>query len=377
MNFNRISKLSELLTNELKRKPTIILDPNPEKSYRVSGTVNDIVMAIDADDWEIPEELRSYVERLAREDINIEEKIMQIYQKLCNDYTYDDNVLSYIKKNDDESFFIPDQYGRETDSSWKENRSKHNRRNCFEISRILAKAIDEVIRLSGQSRNYDTCIAWDEANTHYFVGIASKEFYVSLDLDDFTQIKDLTRMKTGLTLDGIKILSDPHGKFEKVIKKINEGRSEFAKDHITAKAEEIRKKEKSDVESNYDLVEEDIEADDLKFIKYAVQILKEGYDLDSAGMYEYLKEIIDTKIGPKSRKKVWKEVENTPGVGIRYTRCLIVNIDGISYLIDVTRDDAKEIIRKFDKREFEDPNAKVIPFKKMKREWSSDPYDGR
>ena len=44
MNFNIISKLSELLTNELKRKPTIILDPNPEKSYRVSGTVNDIVM---------------------------------------------------------------------------------------------------------------------------------------------------------------------------------------------------------------------------------------------------------------------------------------------------------------------------------------------
>ena len=55
MNFNRIGKLNNLVSNDLKRKPTIILDPNPEQSYRMFGTANDIIVGIDADDWEVPE----------------------------------------------------------------------------------------------------------------------------------------------------------------------------------------------------------------------------------------------------------------------------------------------------------------------------------
>ena len=94
MNFNRLCKLSELITNDLKRKPTIILDPNPEQSYRISGTANDIVVGIDADDWEIPEKLQPFIDETTKEDISDEEKILRIYQKLCRDYTYDDNVLS-------------------------------------------------------------------------------------------------------------------------------------------------------------------------------------------------------------------------------------------------------------------------------------------
>ena len=224
-------------------------------------------------------------------DINNEEKILKIYQKLCEDYTYDDNVLSYIHKNDDESFSLPDEYGRKADSTWKENRQKHNRRNCFEISRILAKSINEAIKLSGYSRNYDVCIIWDEVNTHYFVGIACDEYYVSLDLDDYTQIKDLTRMKTGLTLEGINILEDPSNKLGKVIEEINSDRSKIAKDHIQEKIETSNKS---------------TDSDDIEFLQFAIQILKEDYNLDSAGIYEYLKEIIDTKIGAKFRKKCGK-----------------------------------------------------------------------
>lgn len=375
MNFNRLGKLNDLLTSDLKRKPTIILDPNPEQSYRISGTANDIVLGIDADEWVIPDELKPFITDVARSDISNEEKILKIYQKLCEDYTYDDNVLSYIKKNDDETFFLPDAYGRETDSTWKKNRQKHNRRSCFEISRILAKSINEVIKLSGYSSNYDVCIIWDETNTHYFVGLASNEYYVSLDLDDFTQMKDLTRMKTGLTLEGIKILEDPSDKFGTVVKKFNNDRSKNAKDYIKQKREKLN--QDNHVNDKNTEPNDSIDSDDINFLQYTVQILKEDYNLDSAGIYEYLKEIVDTKMGARFRKKVWKEVENDPGIGTRYTRCLIVTINDIPYMIDVTKDNPSEIFQRFDEKELEEQSSKFIPYKELVRDWEEDPYDGR
>ena len=375
MNFNRIGKLDELLTNDLKRKPTIILDPNPEQSYRISGTANDLVIGIDADEWVIPDELKPFIIEVAENNVSDEEKILKVYQKLCEDYTYDDNILSYIKKNDDDTFFLPDEYGRETDASWKENRQKHNRRNCFEISRILAKSITEVVKLSGNAKNYDVCIIWDEANTHYFVGLACNNYYVSLDLDDFTQIKDLTRAKTELTLEGIKILEDTNDKFGKVIKEINRDRAKIAKEYMQEKIQMLNSDDSKD-ESKVK-AEDDSISDNKRFLQYAIQILKEDYNLDSAGIYEYLKEIVDTKLGAKFRKKVWKEIENNPGKGKRYTRCLIVNIEDSSYLIDVTKDSPNEIFQQFDERELEKQESKIIPFKEMTRDWNKDPYDGR
>lgn len=364
MNFDRIGKLNELLTNALKRKPTIMLEPNPEQTYRLSGTADNIMLGIDVEEWKIPDELKPFIEEVAKSDISNEEKILKIYQKLCEDYTYDDNVLSYIKKNDDESFYLPDEYGRKTDSEWKENRKKHNRRNCYEISRILAKSISEVLKLSGHSKKYDVCIIWDEANVHYFVGLANNEYYLSLDLDDFMQIKDLTRLKTEMSLEGIKVLEDSSGKFERAIEEFNNGKSKIAKNHIQAKLDQERSE---DMETSIDSGE----SEDVTFLKYTIQILREEYNLDSAGIYEYLKEIIDTRMGPRFRKKIWKEVENNPGMGKRYTRCLIVTIDDIPYIIDVTQNNPNEIFHELSDGE------QYIPFKEMERSFDDDPYDGR
>ena len=93
MNLNRLGKLNKLVTNDLKRKPTIILEPNSEQSYRISGTANDLCIGIDTDDWVIPDELKSFINELGESNISDEEKILKIYQKLCEDYTYDDNVF--------------------------------------------------------------------------------------------------------------------------------------------------------------------------------------------------------------------------------------------------------------------------------------------
>lgn len=374
MNFTRLSKLSSLVTNDLKRKPTIIIEPNRGGSFRMYGMANDLSINIDVDNWIIPDDLQKLVVNLSKSNKNIEEKILKLYIKICENYTYDDNVLSYIQKNDDETFFLPDEYGRNTDNLWKENRKKHTRRNCFEISRILVKSINEILRLSGKLENYDVCILWDEAVTHYFVGLVCNEYCLSLDLDDFTQIKDLTRIKTGLTLEGIKVLEDPSYKFSYVLKKYNDGRSKIAKKHIEDKRKKSEQESKKKCEERSEVGS--TSSDDIEFLKYAIQVLKEEEKLDPAGIFEFLKEIIDTKISPKSRKKVWKEVEENSGTGIRYTRCLIVTINEVQYIIDTTQESADEIFREFDPEEMNKPNAKIKPFN-LSRKWNEDPYDGR
>ena len=364
MNFTRISTLSRLVTNDLKRKPTIVLDPNQNNPFRISGTAADINTIIDTDTWVIPKDIKDYIRKLSNSNLTLEQKIIEVYSKICRSYTYDDNVLSYIKKIDDETFFLPDNYGRTIDSKWKANREKHNRRNCFEISRILAKSLAEIMRISGKNANYDVCILWDEAVTHYLVGLASNDYYLSLDTDDFTQIKDLTRVKTNLTAKGIHVLSDPQNIFTPFLKKFNAGKCEYAQDQV--RLEQIKPAINGRIQNTY--------SEDVQFIQYAIQLLKDNYDLDSAGIFEYIKEIVDTRMGARARKKIWKNIGDTSGTGTRYTRCLIVTIDDIPYIIDVTKEKPNEIFRQVTEKEL--TSSKIKPGN-FTRTWKDDPYDGR
>ena len=103
MNFTRVSKLSNLVTNDLKRKPTVILDPNNSNPFRISGTATNISVTIDADEWILPDKIKDYITRLGQSGMNIEQRILALYEEICKEYVYDDNVLSYIRKNDDDT----------------------------------------------------------------------------------------------------------------------------------------------------------------------------------------------------------------------------------------------------------------------------------
>lgn len=74
---------------------------------------------------------------------------------------------------------------------------KHNRRICYEFSRFYAKAINEL--LEGND-SLEAFMFGDKENLHYVVGLTGEEYSVILDLDDFNNIKDLTRVKLGLKL---------------------------------------------------------------------------------------------------------------------------------------------------------------------------------
>lgn len=367
INIDKIIKLNELATIASRRKRIIVLDPGEDN---IGENSNENII-YDKIEWKIPEDIQLLVEQLSQNtQLTNEDKILRVYERLCQNYVYDDNLISYIQKVDDDSYSLPDWYGRDIDQEWEENRDQHNRRVCYEVSRYLAKAIKEMFK---GNEDFNVCILWDKGLTHYFVALTCDDYSVTLDLDDFNNIKDLTRVKAGLTAEGITILDDKKGKFNGALDRFNVGKSQEA----------IKKIEHDVVYYNDDLTTNTMEKedpDDIVLLKNSIEILKDKYNIDSQGLYEYLKEIIDVTLGPESRKKVWKEIKGDRNEDTRYIRCLIVDIENQQYMVDVEQ----KLIRSFDEAEFENEDAEFIPYKKLLddelinyRSKKGNRYDGR
>lgn len=360
INIAKFNKLNELVSLEFRRKHTIVLNPEEKEDIHEEDIIYDKAK------WKITDEFKKYIDELSKNnDLSIEDKIIYIYEKICKDYVYDDNLISYIKKIDEDVFSIPDWYGRDVDQEWEKNRENHNRRICFELSRYLAKALDELLR---ENKNYDVCILWNKNLTHYFVGLTSNEYTLALDVDDFFNIKDLTRVKADLTIEGIQILEDNKNKFKNALEKFNDGKNEYAIKKVEDKINTNNVKSKEKFQNKGQAKTED---DEVKFLAKAMQILSEEYKLDSQGMYEYMKEIVDIRIGSEGREKIWKKIEGNTNESTRYIRCLILDINNKKYLVDVEN---KEI-REFDEKELEEKRTKFVPYKELSR-GGFDYYDG-
>mgnify|MGYP006974113386 FL=1 len=360
INIAKFNKLNELVSLEFRRKHTIVLNPDKKEDIHEEDIIYDKA------NWKITDELKKYVDKLSQNnDLSIEDKILYIYEKICKDYVYDDNLISYIKKIDEDVFSIPDWYGRDVDQEWEKNRENHNRRICFELSRYLAKALDELLK---ENKDYDVCILWNKNLTHYFVGLTSNEYTLALDVDDFFNIKDLTRVKADLTIEGIQILEDNKNKFKNALEKFNDGKNEYAIKKVEDKINTNNVKSKEKFQNKDQAKTED---DEVKFLAKAMQILSEEYKLDSQGMYEYMKEIVDIRIGSEGREKIWKKIEGNTNESTRYIRCLILDINNKKYLVDVEN---KEI-REFDEKELEEKRTKFVPYKELSR-GGFDYYDG-
>ena len=356
INIAKFKKLNELVSLEFRRKHIIVL--NPEEKESTYEEDDDIVY--DKAKWTITRELDKYVKELSQnENLTPEDKILYIYEKICKDFVYDDNLISYIKKVDEDVFSIPDWYGRDVDREWEKNREMHNRRICFELSRYLAKALSELFK---DDKEVDTCILWNKNLTHYFVGLISNEYTLALDVDDFFNIKDLTRVKADLTIEGIKILEDNNNKFKSALNKFNDNKHEYA---IKKVEDEIN----NGMEPNSNL--KDKEGEEVIFLEKTLKILADKYKLDSQGIYEYMKEIVDIRLGSEKREKIWKKIEGNTSESTRYIRCLILDINNQTYLLDV---ESKKI-RIFDEKELEEKRTKYIPYNEISR-GGFDYYDG-
>lgn len=314
----------------------IILEPPRE--------LNEDWIEYDQVKWEMEEPIKNLVNTLIKDNsLSFEEKLLSIYKFICLNYIYDVNVLYFFKRDTSDinniKYIAVDWYGRIVGQKWIENRKKHNRRICYEFARFYAKAINELL---GENDNLEAVMVGDKENLHYFVGLTGKDYSITLDLDDFNSIKDLTRLKLGLTIKGIKILRDESNKFKKVLDKFNEGRP----DELA---------EVKEIQNNFD------GNDVIKYLNDIIDIFRK-YNIDAQGFFEYMRSKIE-KQGIEI-EKIWKEVKGASEK--RYVRCLLFNYNSNSYLLDSLEQTLNKVNR-------EDIDKKVFVFNPEENEY---PYYG-
>jgi len=255
------NEICEVLNGEYK----IILEPNRE--------LVEEWIKYDQVKWEMEDSIEKLVNSLKKDNsFSFEEKILKIYEHICLNYIYDANVLFFFRKDisDPENikYIAVDWYGRIVGEKWIENRKKHNRRICYEFSRMYAKAINEL--LDGNDK-MEACMIGDRDNTHYVVGLTGEKYSAILDLDDFNSIKDLTRLKLGLTITGIKILRDNSCKLQDAIDKFNTNRP--------VELAEIENAKEEYKEGNINIIQ---------YFKSVLEALKK-FNIDSQGIFEYMR----------------------------------------------------------------------------------------
>lgn len=303
MNYDIINSFYKEITKKLGNDYKIVLEP--------SSKLEDTFIEKDSIEWTIEDILKDEVERLKNSNLSLEEKILELYRYICLNYVYDDNVLFFFKMDktdkDNIKYIAVDFYGRIIDNKWVVNRKKHNRRICYEFSRFFAKAIN--IFIAGKE-NMEAFILGLSDNTHYITVVSGDKYSAILDLDDFNRIKDLTRLKLGLTLEGITILRD-NNILKPALDKFNIGRKE--------ELEEVIKLKEIYIKDN----------DLINYLKAVIKELKK-YNLDAQGFQEYIRKIIedvDFKVD-----KIWKKATDNPEK--RYVRCLVFEYKNSKYLVD-------------------------------------------
>lgn len=298
MNKKYIERLYKEVEEQLDEEYKVVLEP--------STNIKEDYVELDCINWELEDTMVELVDSLKNNNkLTLEEKILEVYKFICLNYIYDDNVLFFFKKRKDDvgnTYYIAvDWYGRIIDKNWIEKRKTHNRRICYEFSRFFAKAINILI---GNRDDIESFIIGLKDNTHYVTVISGEDYSAILDLDDFNKIKDLTRLKTGLTLDGIRILRDDKNILRNTIDKFNESRKQT-------------------------LIEKGNIKEKIEYFNKAINTIKE-YNLDSQGFNEIMKKIIeDEKI---DTDRLWKLEAESPEK--RYVRCIGFEYESKKYIVD-------------------------------------------
>ena len=298
MNKKYIERLYKEVEEQLDEEYKVVLEP--------STNIKEDYVELDCINWELEDTMVELVDSLKNNNkLTLEEKVLEVYKFICLNYIYDDNVLFFFKKRKDaegNTYYIAvDWYGRIIDKNWVEKRKTHNRRICYEFSRFFAKAINILI---GNRDDIESFIIGLKDNTHYVTVISGEDYSAILDLDDFNKIKDLTRLKTGLTLDGIRILRDDKNILRNTIDKFNESRKQT-------------------------LIEKGNTKEKIEYFNKAINTIKE-YNLDSQGFNETMKKIIeDEKI---DTDRLWKLEAESPEK--RYVRCIGFEYESKKYIVD-------------------------------------------
>lgn len=309
-NDNYIKEFYKEICANMGNNYKIILEPN--------RTLSEKWIEYDTVKWEMEDGVQNLVnDLLSNSLLSLEEKIIKVYEYICLHYIYDANVLYFFKRDASDinniKYIAVDWYGRVVGPEWKEKRKIHNRRICYEFSRIYAKAINTLI---DGKYDLEAVMIGDIENTHYVVGLTGKDYSIILDQDDFNSIKDLTRLKLGLTIKGIHILRDETKKFTKVVDEFNSDKEDQLPEITSAKAKLLNK----DNSSYFNVID---------YFNEIVNIYNK-YHIDSQGFFECVRALIEEQ--GFHIEKIWKQdIKNTER---RYERCLYFKYENDTYLVD-------------------------------------------
>ena len=334
MEMNKEEKRKEFFTNLEKIKNHMNwckIKLNPEENEQIT----DSRIEYDYIGWNAEDDFILYeINKIKNEEhLSLIDIILKIHFMVCNYFVFDD-FCYFLGKFDKEKNVctIDEKYGRNPNNKWLEARKKHNRRICFELSRYVAYRIKQLA-----NEECDVFLVSDEYESHYATAVISNDFMITIDADDFIKAEDLNRVKLGLEIKGITIISDENNIVSDALERIN-----------------LNRKSKKDFDQE---VKEDAQKkDDFEWIQI---LLDKIYSIGNDGVFKYMVPILELK--GYEPKKMWvKDVDkyiqtiymnwnmgymviNSLGIEILSERAFCDNIHDGKYLPNKNRSEvAKE-----------------------------------
>lgn len=306
---------------------------NPEEQEEIS----DSRIQYDYVAWKTEDD--SIVDRIHKiedfDKLSLIEKILTVHCMVCEHFVFDEFCYFLGKYDREKNICTIDQkYGRNPNSRWIEERKKHNRRICFELSRYFAFRIKQLI-----NEDCDVFLVSDEYESHYATGIICDDFMITVDSDDFVKGEDLNRAKLGLEIKGITIVSDEKDIVKNALDKLN-----------------LNRKPKKDFEK--EIIEDFEKNGEYEWMNI---LLNKTKNAGNDGVFKYIKPILELK--GYEPKKIWLKVGdkyiqtlyiqwnvnyiiiNSLGIEIISSRKFFDNIQDGKYLPNKNRSEiAKEIV---------------------------------
>lgn len=237
------------------------------------------------------------------------EKILKIHCLVCKYFVFDDFCYFLGKYNKEKNICtIDSRYGRNPSSEWRENRKKHNRRICYELSRYMAVRLKQFIK-----EESDIFFVSDEYETHYATAYICDDFMIIIDTDDYWKGTDLNRVKLGLEIKGITIVSDE-------------------KNIVKEKLNEINKTRKSKKEFEKEIEDDPVEKSRIEWID---KLLKKNKIKGDDGIFKYMYTIL--KMKGYEPKKIFENEDTTykESLYMRWNmKFMVINSSGIKILSD-------------------------------------------
>lgn len=243
------------------------------------------------------------------EQLSTIEKILKIHFGVCKNFVFDDFCYFLGSYNKEKNICtIDSKYGRNPNLVWRENRKKHNRRICYELSRYMAVRLKQFIK-----EESDIFLVSDEYETHYATAYVCDDFMIIIDTDDYWKGADLNRVKLGIEIKGITVVSDE-------------------KNIVKEKLDEINKTRKSKKEFQQEIENDAVEKSKIEWINILLEKIK---ILGNDGIFKYMCTILEMK--GYEPKKIW-EKEGTIYKETLYMRWnmdfMVINSLGLKILSD-------------------------------------------